>query len=379
MLSLTFIDIHFRILNIFPTFNQIRFVFRAFAACEIRTPTPTTPASTSSSSNAEGSTSDYSNRPAIASNTPEVDRVHDMLLDPQCVAQPQAKSPSPLREDIPSPSAQFLAFTSVDLPLCQRGRQASAVMQPYRALASAQRRLEFRQSSMQSKSGSNKRGLSRTEPSSPLTLHNVRPDDGDDADEEWSDSNTVVSSSRNAAGNAFREKRQSDPQIRYAFCNRGFEEYARPRRHSMWHHGDSSCRPVATMPDINEYSFEEDFDAYRTKEWPVNSLTAPNADEVVPVPRLKIRVCVERGQLMDMASFESTSSGEYSDSYCEVTERMSVDGDETGWFEESYYSGHSVFADPFAGGRCRDQCNASKCAKCGHKCLVRQFTNSFDA
>lgn len=252
------------------------------------------------------------------------------------------------------------AFTSIDLPLCQS--------MPF---ASTQRRLEFRQSSMQSKSRSLKHSLG--------SIDLLHADDSADADEDTSDSNSVVNSSRNGAGNAFREKRQSDPQIRYAFCNRAFEEFTRSRRHSMMHRGERSRRP--NMPNINEYAFEEDFVAYHTKEWPLNSLTAQNADDVVPVPRLKIRVCEDHGHSMDVASFDSTSSGEYSDSYCELDERING-GDDHGWSEETYYSysGHSGFADPFAGDRRRrDTCNANKCAKCTHKCLVKQFTNSFDA
>lgn len=227
---------------------------------------------------------------------------------------------------------------------------------------------------MQSKSRSFKRSLDDAQAAN------------DDADAEESDTNTaVMQSSRNAAGNAFREKRQSDPQIRYAFCNRGFEEFARSRRHSAVHHGEWQRRSATAMPNINEYSFEEDFELYRAKEWPVNSLTAINADDVVPVPRLKIRVCEERGHSVDAGSFESTSSGEYSDSYCEMGGgRMSQDGDrdDDDWFEETYFYDHSEYADPFAGNRRyhkRDARNANNCAKCGHKCLVKQFTNSFEA
>lgn len=164
----------------------------------------------------------------------------------------------------------------------------------------------------------------------------------------------------------------------------------------MMQHGEWARQSTKTMPNINEYSFEEDFDSYRTKEWPVNSLTALNADDVVPVPRLKIRVCEEREPLAVagtttnvtdwMASFESTSSGEYSDSYCEVNDDMDDDRGAVGdgeddddddvddavaayddWFDESYF-----YADPFG------KSNA-KCTKCGHKSLVKQFTNSFEA
>lgn len=295
--------------------------------------------------------SSCSNRPIHASSIPEVDQVHDSVYTAlpttattQQQQQQQQRTPSPIIEDIPSP--QYHLFTSIDLPLCQSTSAPHSTR--YEAMNLAQRRFEFGQSSINSGSRSIKHGISE------------RP----------TSSSAVMSESRNVAGNAFPEKRQSDPQIRYAFCNRGFEVFSRTRRLSF---NQSESRRKA-MPLINEYSFEEDLEYYRIKQWPANSLNS-NDDDIVPVPQLKIRVSKERND----ASFESSSPDEYSDSYCEMGDLIDDD-----WFNEEYNFMQSELVDPFWSedddGQKHNKTNVThgiKCSKCGHKCLVKQFTDSF--
>lgn len=297
-------------------------------ASEIQTPT------TSSES---GSDANYSKQPTIASNTTEVDRVHDMHdIDP-LLTQP---NPSLASEHIPSPDHNF-KFSSIDLPLC-----SSVVPRPakYETMNWVQRRFEFRQSSI-IKSRSMKRS-------------------GTSSDHE----------SRDSIGNTYPEKRLSDPHIRYAFNNKGFEMISLSRRFSM---NQMDVRRL-DMPNINEYSFEEDLDYYQTKQWPVDSLSSLNADDVVPVQRIKLRLCDERNNQLDWdASFESTSSGEYSDSYLEMIDDVDdVDDADNG--NVTYDDGE--FLDPFVTNENNDGLGTAtpiKCTKCGHKNLFKQFTNSF--
>lgn len=267
--------------------------------------------------------SSCSNRPIHASSIPEVDQVHDssyMALPKAATAQHQPNTPSPTIDDIPSPN--YHLFTSIDLPLCQSSSGSHSPR--YKSMNSAQRRHEFGQSSINSGS----RSINHT------------------CGEQSTSSSAETSESRNAAGNAFPDKQPSDPPIRYAFCNRGFDVFSQSRRLSF---GQSESRRKA-MPLINEYSFE---------------------DDVVPVPRITIRVCEERND----ASFESSSPGEYSDSYCEI------DDD---WFNEEYSFMQNEAVDPFWSedddgqkpNKTGSVCGIT-CGKCGHKCLVKQFTDSF--
>lgn len=318
------LHVYFPVILIYNKSNLNKLTALPFAASEIRTPT------TSSES---GSEANCSNHPTIASNTTEVDRVHDMHDFDPLPSQPISPLPA---EDIPSPDHEY-AFSSVDLPLCPSA--ASATIR-YETMNWAQRRLEFRQSSI-NQSRSMKRSIN---------------------------SHVSDHESRDSVANAFPEKRQSEPHIRYAFNNQGFEMISLSRRFSV---NQMEMRRRA-MPDINEFSFEEDLDYYQTKQWPVNSLSL-NADDIVPVPRFKVRLCGDRNKQLDLdASFESTSSGEYSDSYLEMID----DGDDADFvYDDSDLLDPFVASEKDGGGR--DGVNQKKCMKCGHKNLLKQFTNSF--
>lgn len=294
-----------------------------FLASEAWTPTTTSPSE-------YGSSNSCSNHPTFASNTPEVSQVHDIFeTDNTTIYQLNSPS-SPIIDDIPSPDHNFV-FSSIDLPLCQPLSTRTCITK-CEITNWEQRRLEFRQSSI-NKIRSFKRCIA---------------------------SHVNDNSVKESIGNTFPEKRQSDPHIRYAFKNHGFEMFAMARRYSF----NQLEMHRRAMPNINEYSFEEDLDHYHIRQWPVDSLTS-NADDIVPIPRFKVRICGDQNQQFDIdTSFESTSSGEYSDSYLEM-------------IDDPFVQSESEFIDPFKINNDCNEKNMKKCTNCGHKYIKRQFTNSF--
>lgn len=328
-----------------PILQIIAFRFDLFAACENQVLSES------------GSDSSYSN-PLTAvlprrHNTSAADRVHDVLsheplASPSSTEQttPSQVSPvspiSPSSHYTPSPPSSpffghYLTFSSSDLPLCPGKSRTTFCGEKFETKKSSdQHRFEFIQSSA-IKSRSIKRSVSLVDeplPKDPVPVSNVFP-----------------------------EKRQSDPQIRYAFCNQGFEAATWSRRFSL---NQFEMRRKA-MPHIDEYSFEEDLDQYQMKEWPVDSLSAAanvDGDTIVPLPRLKIRVWDNDGQRMDESC--DSSSDDFAGAYFNVAED---------WFQENYGYMRNELVDPFQGNHCHE--NGTKCTKCGHKCLMKQFTNSF--
>lgn len=156
------------------------------------------------------------------------------------------------------------------------------------------------------------------------------------------------------------EKRLSDPQIRYAFYNKGFEVAASCRKFSLT---QLEMRRSA-MPHITEYgSFEdEDGDA---AEWAKNCVSndvvshGSSGRDITLLPKLKVRICDEMGKQIEGSLDESTPSPD---------EKPAANGD---------HCPHSPRGDPFCSDDVQVNENFRRCTKCGHFQIRKQFTNAF--
>lgn len=180
------------------------------------------------------------------------------------------------------------------------------------------------------------------------------------------------------------EKRQSDPQIRYAFYNKGFEVATTCRKFSLT---QVELRRNA-MPHIFEQnSMEIDDDAITgTDEWKIaenvknarrrNTMySGSSGRDITLLPKLKIRICDEMGKRI-----ESDTSDALNDK--NDFSRVSFDSFDESFEQVNCYHDHPTTEssrDPFHcdGANARVREDFRKCKKCGHKLIRRQFTNSF--
>lgn len=234
-------------------------------------------------------------------------------------------------------------------------------------------------------------------------------------DYSYSSSSLKQPCTLNEIGNRLQEKRQSDPQIRYAFYNKGFEVAAASRHRKLSFSQYESRRK--TMPNINECgSIENDSDggdddddiddiAVLTKtsltnrisvnddantKKKIHSYSGSSGRDITLLPKLKIRICDEMGKRVKSSFDESSGSDEN-------LQKKIID-----WFDdqkktsscshnsnESYPIGTATVANPtkpasvayFSTANKNNVENvdtATKCRKCGHKLsLQRQFSNAF--
>lgn len=110
--------------------------------------------------------------------------------------------------------------------------------------------------------------------------------------------------------NRLSEKRQSDPHIRYAFYNRGFEvaTLTKHRKYSLSH---CEIRRKA-MPDIDEYdSIENDADSSdECSRQNLQYYSGSSGRDITLLPKLKIRICDEMGARIKHSFDESSFSDE---------------------------------------------------------------------
>lgn len=159
------------------------------------------------------------------------------------------------------------------------------------------------------------------------------------------------------------EKRQSDPQIRYAFYNKGFEVAASCRKFSL----TQIELKRSAMPNITEYESNEDERAIVERNSFRESTNAishgSSGRDITLLPKLKIRICDEMGKRID-TSFDENSplSSNHSSNEC---------------LKDSGKCKHKSRDDPFVGDAQKINENFRKCKKCGHYSIRKQFTNSF--
>lgn len=181
------------------------------------------------------------------------------------------------------------------------------------------------------------------------------------------------------------ERRQSMPQIRYAFYNKGFEVIAINRKFSLG--------PRPKMPNIDEYaaSPEDTDDSDKSHKW--NKARSADAihlfnlnkteyggssgRDITRLPRLKIRINDEMGARVpcsfDESSMSSDDSNEFGKSF---EERFAAYDDrrcEHATASDTVDDGTT--SDPFQ--QIEENFRRRICKKCGHRKLCKQFTNSF--
>lgn len=208
------------------------------------------------------------------------------------------------------------------------------------------------------------------------------------------------------------EKRQSDPQIRYAFYNKGFEAAAatRHRKLSLSHEfrrrampNITECGSIERVSDTDDDAYDDDITNY-TKSFthpykPGDGLTtshpySSSGRDITLLPKLKIRICDEMGKNVQHSFDESSSSDENSSS--------KTDDD---WFRTDFNETNTmahISTDPFKtvttsaassmttatssvamapSGSDDSDDFLPKCKKCGHKFpkskLQKQFSTSF--
>lgn len=174
-------------------------------------------------------------------------------------------------------------------------------------------------------------------------------------------------------GNILPEKRHSDPQIRYAFYNKGFEAASTNRKFSLTQY---DVRKNA-MPNIKECQSIEDDDS-DDESMDFNSADGINhfninnkcyggssGRDITLLPKLKIRICDEMGKRVKSSFDESSHSDENIDTFDAIAEQK---------------CNHipTLAYDPFQCDAIRVNENFHQCTKCGHKLLLKkQFSNSF--
>lgn len=140
--------------------------------------------------------------------------------------------------------------------------------------------------------------------------------------------------------NRLSEKRQSDPQIRYAFYNRGFE-MTTSTKHRKYSLSQYEVRRKA-MPDIDEYEAcendvnndddDDDESNGDDDEWQQQFglrqnlqqyYTGSSGRDITLLPKLKIRICDEMGARIHHSTFDESASASPSSS---STSSFSFDG-----------------------------------------------------
>lgn len=186
----------------------------------------------------------------------------------------------------------------------------------------------------------------------------------------------------------FSEKRQSDPQIRYAFYNKGFEvaTSTKHRKYSLSHY---EVRRKA-MPDINEYgSMENDENEESSDEWQgsrqsLQSYSGSSGRDITLLPKLKIRICDEMGARIKHSIDESSFSDENFNMHDSIPTESVVTNDsmEQPNCEHKPPQVNDAGIDSTASKHVIESIDNDKdipiCKKCGHKLkLQKQFTNAF--
>lgn len=196
--------------------------------------------------------------------------------------------------------------------------------------------------------------------------------------------------------NRFSEKRQSDPQIRYAFYNKGFE-VATSSKHRKYSLSHNEIRRKA-MPDIDEYGSMENEDS--SDEWPVSRhlqyYSGSSGRDITLLPKLKIRICDEMGARIKHSFDESSFSDENFNANNSSTAQSTNTNESNEEIPncEQHKSNDPVTtpspplspSTPSSQQQQQQQLtriesvdnDASVCKKCGHKLkLPKQFTNAF--
>lgn len=166
----------------------------------------------------------------------------------------------------------------------------------------------------------------------------------------------------NEVNKQFSENRPPDPQIRYAFYNRGFEMATiRQRKSSFTQFGMRKN----IMPNIDECRSQENDDS--NDEWQNLRPNSPyysgsSGRDITLLPKLKIRICDEMDRPINDSFDKSSSSDEYScngdnTECCYLTDNLNS-------FDVKYQNSNVD--------------NCLKCKKCGHHLrFQKQFTNAF--
>lgn len=137
--------------------------------------------------------------------------------------------------------------------------------------------------------------------------------------------------------NRLSEKRQSDPQIRYAFYNRGFEVASASTKQCKYSRSHDEVRRKA-MPDIDEYEACEnsDNDDDDDDEWQQHLglrqnlqhlYTGSSGRDITLLPKLKIRILDEMGARIQQSTFDNDSASASSTS--SSSSSFSCDGSTT--------------------------------------------------
>lgn len=165
----------------------------------------------------------------------------------------------------------------------------------------------------------------------------------------------------NEMNKQFLEKLQPDPQIRYAFYNRGFEMTAS-------RHRKSSFTQFGMMPNIDECGSQENEDSNSgNDEWQNLRPSSPyysgsSGRDITLLPKLKIRICDEMDRPVKDPFDESSSSDEYSCN--DETAECCHPTDNLNSFDVKYQNNN---VNTFL-----------KCKKCGHHLrFQKQFSNAF--
>lgn len=167
------------------------------------------------------------------------------------------------------------------------------------------------------------------------------------------------------------EKRQSDPQIRYAFYNKGFEVAASCRKFSL----TQIELKRSAMPDITENGSIED--EYASIEQTIANRELTNVfthgssgQDITLLPKLKIRICDEMGKRINSSFDENPASPDERktvSNHCKATDVL----------VNQNKCIHKTNEDPFNGDKQKVNENFRKCKKCGHYSTHNQFKNSF--
>lgn len=175
--------------------------------------------------------------------------------------------------------------------------------------------------------------------------------------------------------NRLSEKRQSDPQIRYAFYNKGFEvaTSTKHRKHSLSHY---EVRRKA-MPDIDEYESDESTQGH--DEWlglrrSIHCYTGSSGRDITLLPKLKIRISDEMGAQIKHSFDDSSLSDEmYTVDGWNTMDNTINDGD-----SEPSPTVNEPGISPVKPNRIDNENDIPICKKCGHKLEIhKQFTNAF--
>lgn len=174
--------------------------------------------------------------------------------------------------------------------------------------------------------------------------------------------------------NRLSEKRQSDPQIRYAFYNKGFE-VATSTKHRKYSLSQFEVRRKA-MPDIDEYGSmehekneenDESSDEWQGSRQKLQYYSGSSGRDITLLPKLKIRICDEMGARIRNSFDESSFSDE---NFNETDPVAPADRCE---HKDPSSAKPSAQIDNDDNDRAPEVCK-----KCGHKrTLQKQFTNAF--